>query len=141
MNYLLDTNVVSEWREAEADGRVRAWFASVSMQTLHLSVVTVAETRFGAELLPDGRRKRDFLRWIDHTLIDWFGERLLPVDERVAAMWGVVCAASSAAGRPPKAMDGLIAATAYAHGMTVVTRDVSDFEGFGLPMLNPWHDV
>jgi hypothetical protein len=133
--YLLDTNIVSELRKKERCApKVDAWARTVERDQQYLSVLVVGELRRGAAL----RRRTDPVfadaleRWIAR-LMQSFGERILPVTLEVAEVWGQLGAVRSI---PPE--DGLIAATAMVHGLTLVTRNVKDVQNLGVPLLNPW---
>jgi predicted nucleic acid-binding protein len=133
VSLLLDTNVVSEIRRGR-DPHVRAWAAAVQDVELHLSVMTLGEIRKGIELLRgrDPPQAEVFARWLAelHTR---FAERIVPIDAHIAEEWGRINAAATR-----NTVDSLIAATARVHGLVVVTRNTDDFEGCGVPLLNPW---
>jgi hypothetical protein len=103
-----------------------------------ISVVTLAELRYGIERFAAGRRQNRLDEWLREELPLRFEGRVLPVDAAVADAWGKVVARSEAAGRPISAMDAFIAATAEAHGLTIVTRNASDFESSVQAIINPW---
>lgn len=136
--YLLDTSVVSEWTKPSPDRGLIAFLDAVDEDRVFLSVVTLAEVRRGVDLLPEGKKRRRLEEWLGHDLRERFDARILDVDAAVADHWGRLCARASRAGRAAPAMDGLIAATASAHGLVVVTRNVGDFAPFGIEILNPW---
>jgi toxin FitB len=133
LTFLLDTNVVSEIRHGR-DPHVRRWVGEIEDVDLHLSVLTLGEIRKGIELL----RRRDpgqaevFASWLGelHTR---FADRIVPIDARIAEDWGRLNAAATR-----NTVDSLMAATARIHGLTVVTRNTGDFEGCGVPLLDPW---
>ena len=135
MSYLLDTNVVSEIARARPNATVMGWFESVSDAELHLSVLSVGEIRRGIEKLSPGKRRTELSGWLEQRLPEWFGPRLLPIDQVVADRWGRLIAAAL---RPLPAVDSLLAATALVHGLAVVTRNVGDFTLPGLRVINPW---
>lgn len=135
MSYLVDTNVLSELRRRRPDGRVVEWFTRRPATTLYLSVLTVGELRKGIERLPAGSRRQTMLDWLEVDLPGFFAGRLLPIDARVADRWGRLLAG---VGRPVPAIDSLLGATALAHGLTLVTRNVRDFRWPGLTVLDPW---
>ncbi len=135
MSYLLDTNVLSELRNKRADPRVVAWASARPRQSLFLSVLTLGEIRKGIERTTDVVFKRTLTDWLEADLPNWFVGRVLPVDEAIADQWGRI---ESAAGRTLPSIDGLLAATAIHHHLTLATRNVSDFAGLGLPLVNPW---
>ena len=135
MSYLIDTNVLSELRRKEPDGHVVQWMRQRPATTLHLSVLTLGELRKGIGGLPEGDRKTRLLDWLEVELAGFFAGRILPVDAAVADRWGRLMAQ---AGRPLPAIDGLLAATALTHGLTLVTRNVKDFQHPALTVINPW---
>jgi toxin FitB len=140
LNKLLDTNVVSEIRRLEPDPRVIAWLAGLEYRSGYLSVVSISEIRFGIERAPPGKRRQLLEHWLEHEIAVDFGARLLPIDEEVAERCGVIRGRALSGGRPMGVMDAFIAATADVHGLTLVTRNVRDFEIWGGPILNPWAD-
>ncbi len=135
MSYLIDTCALSELRRKKPDANVVAWFEARSQQGLYLSVLTLGEIRKGVEALPNARRKDKILNWLEHELPLWFEDRILPVDAGVADEWGRLLAR---AGRSLPAIDSLIAATAIHNRLTIVTRNVSDFNYAGIDVFNPW---
>lgn len=135
MSYLVDTNVLSELRRRDPDANVVRWMADRPATTLHLSVLTVGELRKGVEGMAEGARKRRLLDWLEIELPMFFAGRILPVDAAVADRWGRLLAQ---AGRPLPAIDSLLAATALAHGLTLITRNLRDFQHPDLRVLDPW---
>lgn len=135
MSYLIDTHVISELRRKQPDANVVAWFECCAAQSLFLSVLTLGEIRKGIERLEDAKRRQILLEWLHVELPTFFLGRILSVDAPVADRWGRL---QSDAGRPLPAIDGLLAATALQHDMTLVTRNVKDFNGLGLNLVNPW---
>ena len=135
MSFLLDTNVVSEIRKPERDARVESWLDGVPSADLYLSVLVVGEIRQGVERL---RLRRDAKQadvidaWLA-TLTTQFAERVLPVTTAVAERWGALNAS-----RPLPVVDGLLAATAIEHDLTLVTRDTRAVQGTGARVLDPW---
>ena len=138
MSFLLDTNVVSEWVKSRPDRSVVAWLAAVDEDQVFISVVTLAELRYGIERMTAGSRRNRLAQWLQDELPPRFDGRILSIDHIVADVWGKVVARSEAAGRPIGAMDAFIAATAEAHGLILVTRNVSDFEASIKAIINPW---
>lgn len=138
--FLLDTNVISELRKAragKADRNVANWVRTVPTGGLFLSVIVIQELEIGT-LLAERRdpAKGAILRaWLDEHVLSAFAERILPVDTAVARRSASLHVPDA---RPIR--DGLIAATALVHAMTVVTRNVADFAPTGVPILNPWND-
>lgn len=141
MNFLLDTNVVSEWTKPRPDAGVVAWLAGADEDRIFISVITIAELRHGIERLAPGARRQRLDGWLTNQVPLRFEDRLLAVDAETANAWGRVMAQGQAAGRPPGTMDAFIAATVLRHDMTLVTRNVSDFEALGVRLINPWSDA
>jgi hypothetical protein len=137
MSYLLDTCVVSEMSRPRPAPGVLGWMSEADAGSLYLSVVTVGELRRGALRLPAGRRRSALVEWGD-KLRRSFAGRVLPIDEPVVLRWAEIAARAEGSGRPGSFADGLIAATTLARGLTLVTRNVKDFEAFGVALLNPW---
>jgi toxin FitB len=140
VNFLLDTNVVSEWTKQRPDVGVVAWLAEVDEDRVFISVVTLAELRYGVERLPAGARRERLDAWLTQDLPVRFEARMLPVDAGTANAWGKVMARGQAAGRPVGAMDAFIAATAEQHDLTLVTRNVTDFEALKVRLISPWRN-
>jgi toxin FitB len=138
MNFLLDTNAVSEWTKPAPDPGLVAWLAGVNEERVFISVITLAEITFGIERLAAGRRREALEKWLTDELRPRFDGRLLTVDGAVADRWGKIAAAGAALGRPIAVMDGFIAAIASVHGLTLVTRNVPHFANTGAVTLNPW---
>ncbi len=138
MSFLLDTNVVSEWTKPHPDSGVITWLEEVDEDRVFLSVATLAELRYGVERLASGARRKKLDSWLGEELPLRFESRILVVNAEVADEWGRVIARCEAVGRPLAAMDGLIAATAIVHELTLVTRNTSDFETALKSLLNPW---
>lgn len=141
MKFLLDTNVVSEWTKSRPDTGVVAWLAEADEDRVFISVITVAELRHGIERLEAGERRDRLDTWLTEQVPQRFEERLLPVDAETANLWGRVMAQGQAAGRPPGTTDCFIAATVLQHDMTLVKRNVSDFEALGVRLVSPWTDA
>jgi toxin FitB len=135
LSYLIDTNVLSELRRKQPDPNVVAWIQARPRQSLFLSVLTLGEIRKGLERLEDTARKQSLLDWLEVELPNYFLSRVLAVDAHTADRWGRLMAE---AGRPLPAIDGLLAATALQHDLTLVTRNIKDFSGLEIRLLNPW---
>jgi predicted nucleic acid-binding protein len=134
--FVLDTNVVSELRRPErSNPNVRAWVTEQMLAALYLSAVTVLELEIGARRMErmDARQGALLLSWIDRQVLPLFADRILPIDASVARR----CAPLHVPDRRND-RDAYIAATALVHGMTVVTRNTGDFQGTGVPLINPW---
>ena len=138
MMYLLDANVVSELRKVracKADKHVAKWADSVDAAELYLSAITIQELELGVLLTErrDPAQGAIFRAWLDGHVLPSFNDRILPIDTVVAQR-----SAKLHVPKPLPVIDALIAATALVHGMTVVTRNVVDFEPTGAELLNPW---
>ncbi|HEV2397249.1 MAG TPA: type II toxin-antitoxin system VapC family toxin [Candidatus Sulfotelmatobacter sp.] len=136
--YVVDTNVVSELRKGmKTERSVRMWALAVPAASLYLSVVSVLELEIGILLLERRDRKQGAVlrTWMDTHVLPSFSGRILAIDTAVAQR----CAALHVP-NPRSDRDALIAATALVHGMTVVTRNVSDFQAMGVTVVNPWHN-
>jgi predicted nucleic acid-binding protein len=133
--YLLDTNVLSELRSKRAAPSVVAWAAARPYQSLYLSVLTLGEIRKGIERTKDAAFRQALADWLELELPKRFLGRILPFDADVADRWGRVLAD---AGRTVQVVDGQLAATALQHDLALVTRNVADFAGLGVKLVNPW---
>ncbi len=138
MNYLLDTNVVSEWVKPRPEPSVVAWLADIDEDRVFLSVITLAELQRGIALLPESPKRQRLESWLAGELVDRFEGRLLDVTRTVAHAWGTVVVQAQRGGRPLGAMDAFFAATARVHDLTLVTRNDTHFAGAGISLLNPW---
>jgi toxin FitB len=137
--FLIDTNVLSEYnRPGTPDAGVRRWLETTDRLSQHVSVITLAEIKKGIELLAEGKRRSQLEQWLREDLEAWFSGRVIPVDRKVGDQWATLLANGFRAGRPVPTVDSLIAASALAHGLTVVTRNVRDFQSLGVTILNPW---
>jgi len=138
VNFLLDTNVVSEWVRPQPDRNVISWLADVDEDRVFISVISFAEIRRGVEMLPAGRRRERLAAWLAEELPVRFEERILDIDQHVAGTWGVIMARGHKIGLTLGSMDAFVAATAEAHGLTLATRNVKDFRRLGVSLLDPW---
>ena len=138
MAWLLDTNVLSELRRPRPEPRVVAFVADRPLQQLFVSSVTLAEIRFGIELLAEHNRRAELNEWLTHKVRPMFEHRVLQVTEDIMLKWRLLVEVGRKAGHVFSQPDLLIAATAIQHDLTVVTRDRSDFDRAGVPVLNPW---
>ena len=136
--FLLDTNCISELVRAKPEPRVTEWMRAADESLLYLSVLTLGEIRRGAAILPQGKRRTFLESWLEVDLQARFSARILAIDDAVADRWGWLTAEASRGGRPLAAIDGLLAATALHHNLTIVSRNVDDFAGTQVPILNPW---
>ena len=138
---LIDTNVVSELMRPVPEPAVLAWFGAQDPSAFHLSAVSEAELRRGVEVLPEGRRRDALRAAVDAMVAEDFAGRVLPFDGAAAVVFAAVFAQRRAAGRPISFPDCQIAATARAHGASVATRNVADFEKCGVEVANPWEEA
>jgi predicted nucleic acid-binding protein len=138
MSFLLDTNVVSEATRPQASPVVLDRIAAQDAESLFISAITLGELQRGALLLPAGKRRKALLHWIETGIKADFAERILPVDTRVMECWATLEASTARSGRRLPVLDGLIAATALAHNLTLSTRNVADFADRGVPLIDPW---
>jgi predicted nucleic acid-binding protein len=137
--FLIDTNVLSEYnRPGGPDAGVKGWLETTDRQSQHVSVITLAEIQKGIELLAEGKRRAQLEQWLKQDLESWFSGRIIPVDRQVAGRWASLVAQGSRTGRHLPTVDSLIAATALAHDLAIVTRNTRDFEGIGVTIINPW---
>lgn len=144
--YLLDTCSLSDAAKRFAPAptprplaALKTWIGSVPADELAISVITLAELRYGIELLPtSGKKRSDLMTWLTSTLPLQFVGRIFGVDERVAAAWGIMAAAGHKAGRPLPVADGYLLATAQVHGLSLVTRNERDCANRGVGILNPY---
>ena len=134
---VLDTNALSELMRPSPDARFVRWWKSKSGQALHTTSISVAEIELGVERLPRGRRK-DALWAAVSDLFDSFSSEILAFDQPAAHAYAQIVAASSRNGAPIDGFDGQIAAICRIHQATLVTRNVKDFVGAGIDVLNPW---
>ncbi len=137
MNFLLDTNAFSEWVKPRPNPGVIRWMEAVDEDRVFLSVISLAELRYGVERLAPGARRSRLEAWLQDELPLRFEGRILPVDDNVAGAWGRALACGEALGRPLGAVDAFLAATAETHNLILVTGDVSHFPVLK-NVLNPW---
>jgi len=139
VSYLLDTNVVSERTRPQPDDNVRRWLRTHRVSETYLSVITLAELEQGILRLGETRRAGELQSFLANIERQFQG-RILPVDCRVAHAWATLTAGALREGKVLGYADSLIAATAQAHDLTVVTRNTSDFAAAGVELVNPWEE-
>ena len=135
---LLDTNVISELMRKSPDPAVEAWAIRHAVEDLYFSAVGEAELRYGAAIMPAGRRRDALVSDIETVLRAAFGDRVLPFDSAAARAYADIVAMRRLAGRPVTPTDSQIAAVALSREMAVATRNVRDFEGTGVDVIDPW---
>ncbi len=140
MRFLLDTNAVSEWVKPRPNPGLIGWMESADEDRVFISVISLAELRYGVERMPGGSRRSRLEEWLRHELPLRFEGRILSVDSSIAEAWGKTVSRSEAVGRPIGVMDAFLAATAEIHRLTLVTRNVSDFPLLKA-VLNPWSET
>jgi predicted nucleic acid-binding protein len=136
--FLLDTNIPSELMRQRPSPLVTGWIAAQDISVLFLSVVSIGELETGFTTMQDAARRTRLELALQRHLVLLFPGRVLPVTQPIAARWGRLDGMRQLSGRPLSAPDGMIAATALEHNLTVVTRNVKDFEQLGVSILNPW---
>lgn len=138
MNFLVDTCVISELGKKEPDLNVISWLRSCPEEKLFLSSLTIGELQKGVSKLGPSKKKNELQYWINIKLLNRFAGRLIPIDSAVAQKWGQIQAKAEQMGKPMPALDGLIAATALTHNLTVLTRNAQDMKTSGAEIVNPW---
>jgi len=136
--FLLDTNCISELVRSKPEPRVLEWIEAADESLLYLSVLTLGEIRKGVAGLPQGKRRTHLESWLVLDLQARFSGRILPINAEVADRWGLLAAEAKRKGITLSAIDGLLAATALHHNLTIVSRNVADFASTHAPVLNPW---
>lgn len=136
--YLLDTCVISESTRPKASDKVMRWLDSRPAETLFLSVLTVAEIEQGIAQTDSVARARKLQKWLVESVLPMFSLRILGIDLEHARSWGRAQGQARRLGRTAAVIDSLLAATAKAHGLILVTRNVKDFADFDIEVVNPW---
>jgi predicted nucleic acid-binding protein len=136
--WLLDTNILSELRRPRPEAKVAAFVSAQPLESLYVSTVTFAEIRFGIEIVAEANRRAELTDWLTHKVRPMFDRRSLPVSEDVMLKWRLLVEEGRKSGHTYSQPDLIIGATALCHGLTVVTRDTTDYERAGVPVLNPW---
>jgi predicted nucleic acid-binding protein len=137
---VLDTNVVSEMMRPAPNPRIAAWLSRQPASEVHLTALTVGEIGYGLSLLPPGRRRSTLERRFAEVLERGFADRVLAFDAAAALAYGPIMAARRAEGRPMSVVDGQIAAIAQVAGAVLASRNLADFDGCGLRLVNPFDD-
>jgi len=136
--FLLDTNIISELIKPRPEPRVVMWVEATDENLLYLSVLTLGEIRKGIEALPHPARRVQLEAWLESDLRLRFAGRILTVDEAVAERWGIIAGQAAIRGAVMPVVDGLLAATAVQHNLTLVTRNTGDVAQTGALVFNPW---
>lgn len=135
---ILDTNVVSELMRSEPAPGVASWVRDRDRRELRTTAITLAEIRYGIARLPDGRRKQVLLAAADE-IFSAFSDQVLPVDTAAAEHYAVIASSRERTGKPIAGFDALIGAVCRSQGAALATRNVSDFDGTGIEVIDPWH--
>lgn len=138
MSFLLDTCVLSELLKIKPDRNVIEWISSIDEDRLFISVITIGEIQKGISRLPHSKKRKQLEHWIEFDLRERFRNRILPIVENVALLWGKVIGESERKGKRIPVIDALIAATALKNNLTVVTHDTKDIIATGVNFYNPW---
>jgi tRNA(fMet)-specific endonuclease VapC len=140
MNYLLDTNVISELISKRSNKKVVEWLDRLDSNTIYLSVITIGEIRKGIEKLPPSKRKERIKEWLEGDLLLRFQGRILEITTEVMLILGELTGRLDKEGRPITAIDSLIAAIALQGNYRLVTRNEHDFQYTGVTIINPWKE-
>ena len=138
--FLLDTNVISELVKPRPEANVTTWIEATDESLLYLSVLTLGEIQRGIASLPQSRRRANLEAWLNKELRARFEGRILIVDQEVADRWGLLTATARNNGIVLPVIDGLLAATALEHNLTLVTRDTGHIPSMGVAVFNPWQN-
>lgn len=137
---VLDTNILSEIMRPEPDRRIADWIVRQPSETLFTAAICQAEILSGLAIMPSGRRRTDLEQAARLMFVEDFDGRILPFDSEAASAYAELFAARRRIGRPSGTIDLMVAAIAHVRGASVVTRNVADFEGAGLAIVNPWDE-
>jgi predicted nucleic acid-binding protein len=138
--WLLDTNILSELRRPKPERKVLAFVAAQPLELLYISTVTLAEMRFGIELLPDVARRSELNYWLAHKVRPMFEQRVLAITEDIMFKWRLLVEEGRKVGHTFSQPDLIIAATGQHHGLTIVSRDTADYDKAQVTVFNPWTD-
>jgi predicted nucleic acid-binding protein len=139
--WLLDTNILSELRRPKPEPKVTDFIAAQPLESLYISTVTLAEIRFGIELLSDAARRSELNDWLSRKVRPMFEHRVLEITEDIMLKWRLLVEEGRKVGHTYSQPDLIIAATAQHHGITVATRDTSEYVKARVPVFNPWTDT
>jgi toxin FitB len=138
--WLLDTNILSELRRPKSERKVLAFVAAQPLELLYISTVTLAEIRFGIELLPEVARRSELNDWLAHKVRPMFEQRVLAITEDIMFKWRLMVEEGRKVGHTFSQPDLIIAATGQHHGLTIVSRDTADYAKAQVTVFNPWTD-
>jgi predicted nucleic acid-binding protein len=138
VNYLLDTNIISEMQKSHCNPKVKDFIEQIPIENIYICAIVLGELSYGVEKLPPGKKKRELSIWLYTKLPEWFHGRIIDLDTETMMEWGKIRAT---AGRTLQVIDSLIASAAMTHHMTLVTRNTRDFESIeGIMLLNPFEN-
>lgn len=138
MKHILDTCALSELVARRPNQKVLSYIGSLSEEDVIVCSVVLGELRKGIDRLDSGNRRHELLQWLEHDLIPRFSGRILSFDTPSAMRWGLLVAQCEKKGRVLPVLDSLLAAVCLEHGARLVTRNVADFDGTGVDIVNPW---
>jgi predicted nucleic acid-binding protein len=138
VRHLLDTCFISDLAKTVIPVGLEAWSRANNAEECAISVVTIGELKHGINILPDGRRRSELEAWIARDVIERFADRTIDVTMEIVEAWALLTARAHVSHRHLSMPDGLILATAVVHQLTVVTRNVRDFSGYDVLIVNPW---
>jgi len=138
MKYLIDTCIISELVAKHPNPKVVEFVDSLDSGDVYLSVITIGEIAKGVEKLPKSKRKQELHSWLKEDLMVRFDGRIIPLDTDILMEWGILIARLESTGITLPAIDSLIAATTLTYKLTLVTRNVNDFDGADVRIINPW---
>jgi len=141
MNYVLDTNVISELISKQPSKKVVEWLDRLDPNTIYLTVITIGKIRKGIEKIPPSKRKDTVKEWLEADLLLRFQGRILEITTEVMLVWGELAGRLENEGRPITAIDSLIAAIALQGNYCLVTRNEHDFQHTGVRIINPWKEA
>jgi predicted nucleic acid-binding protein len=136
--WLLDTNILSELRRPKPEPKVRAFIETQPLELLYISTVTLADIRYGIELLPDAARRSELNDWLTHEVRPMFDQRVLAITEDIMFKWRLMVEEGRKTGHTFSQPDLIIAATSQHHGLTIVSRDTADYLRARVAVFNPW---
>jgi len=139
LNYLLDTNIISEFISKTPNKRVVDYILTLDESSLFLSVITIGEIKAGIEKLDNGKKKENLLYWLEHDLLSRFENRIISINLDVMMQWGEINQQLRKRGTPLPIMDSLIGATCKALDITLITRNEKDFKNIDIPIINPFN--
>ena len=141
MNYVLDTNVISELISKRPDRKIVEWLDRLDPNTIYLNVITIGEIRKGIEKLPPSKRRETVREWLETDLLLRFQGRILEITTEVMLVWGELVGQLEKEGKPILAIDSLIAAIVLQRNYRLVTRNEHNFQYTGVTIINPWKKV